>query len=344
MEEYARAPGYLAETHVVADPADVLIVSRRVREIAASGGFPPQGEAELGIVARELATNILRHAGHGFITLRLEGSRILIEARDDGPGLPDGNAAFADGHTTAGGLGYGLGTVNRLMDHVEIASRAGRGTVVTAHRSVRRVSPVAGGRTPSPVEVGVATMPKPGFTENGDGYVVRSWGSSLLVGVLDGIGHGSLAHAATQKALSYIGSHFDQPFDAVFSGIDIACRGTRGVVIALARFDWSAQTIEFASVGNVEARVFGVDPPLNFLARRGILGVNAPGPLVQTFPWPPRATLVLFSDGVVSHWGETALPNDPEVPASVTARRLLSEFNRLTDDATVLVVKPRFQA
>lgn len=340
MEGFAKAPERRFETHVVADPADVLVVSHRFRELAAHAGFPHLDQAELELVARELATNILKHAGRGAITIRLEAARITIEASDDGPGMPDVQQAFADGYSSADSLGSGLGSVNRLMDHVEITSHVGRGTVVTAHRTLR---PVAEIMHPSPVAVGVATAPKPGFADNGDGYVIRSWDSKLMVGVLDGIGHGAAAKAATQRAVSYIDAHFEQPLEAIFRGVGIACRGTRGVVMALARFDWAAHTIEFASIGNVEARVYGVDQPMVFPVRRGILGVNAPDPRVTTVPWPTHAMLVLFSDGVVRHWGDTA-PASSAVSASALAQRLLSDFNRLTDDATLLVVKPRDSA
>lgn len=340
MEEFAGVSEHHVETHVVADPADVLIVSHRAEEIARKAGLPHPGEVELGLVASELATNILRHAGRGWMTLRMQGSRIEVEASDDGPGIPDVDLAFMDGYTTLGGFGYGLGTVNRLMDHVEISSRPGRGTSVTAHRSVRALGAAAA----SPVEVGVATMPKPGFIENGDGYVIHSWESNLMVGVLDGVGHGAPAKAATQKALSYVGTHFDQPLEAMFRGLEVACHGTRGVVIALAKFNWASETIEFASIGNIEARVFGSDLADSLTARRGVVGMNAPSPHVKTLVWPLHATLVLFSDGVAGHWGATALPDASGEPASQSAHRVLSGFNRLTDDATVLVVKPRLGA
>jgi anti-sigma regulatory factor (Ser/Thr protein kinase) len=274
MTEFTGTSESQIETHVVMDPADALIVSHRAREFAVKAGFPHPGEIEMGIVARELATNILRHAGQGSMTLRAEGPRMVIEASDDGPGIADSDLAFVDGYTTSGGFGYGLGTVNRLMDHVEIASRPGGGSVVTAHRSVRS----AGLARPSPVEVGVATLPKPGFAENGDGYVIHSWDSKLMVGVLDGVGHGAPAKAATQKALSYIAGHFDQPLEGIFRGLEITCCGTRGVVIALARFDWAAQTVEFASIGNIEARVFGTQPGRSLTEARH-RGSERPRPL-----------------------------------------------------------------
>lgn len=328
-------------THVVAEPADVLIISADARLLAAGIGFSAVEEAEIGLVARELATNILKHAGNGAMTVRVEPPRLTIIASDSGPGIPSIDEALADGFSSVGSLGYGLGTVNRLMDHVDIDARTGRGLTVTAHRSVRATPDVI---IAPPVDIGVATAPKPGYIENGDGYIVRHGGSKTLVGVFDGVGHGAPAQAAAQAAFRYIDSHAEQPMQDIFRGVGIACRGTRGVVLALARFDWDAQTLEFASVGNIEARVFNSAAPMRFIVRRGILGASAPAPKVSLERWPANATLVLFSDGVASHWGDVTLPRAGESTAAATARALLARLNRHTDDATLLIVQPRVDA
>lgn len=338
MDDPFAAPAPTVIRHVVSQPADVLIVSADARMLAAGVGFSAIEEAEIGLVARELATNILKHATTGFITVRAEGARFTIEAVDEGPGIASIEEALADGFSSVGSLGYGLGTVNRLMDHVDFVSRTGRGLTVTAYRSLRAS---AGVIVAAPVDIGVVTMAKPGYNENGDGYIVRHWGTKTLVGVLDGVGHGAPAQAAAQAAFRYIDGHADQPMADIFRGVGIACRGTRGVVLALARFDWDEQSLEFASVGNIEARVFNAPVPMQFIVRRGILGANAPEPKVSVQRWPTAATLVLFSDGVASHWGDTTVPSRAGTSASVAAKSLLSQLNRLTDDATLLIVQPR---
>ena len=77
-----------------------------------------------------------------------------------------------------------------------------------------------------------------------------------LVGVIDGLGHGQFAHRAAQTARQYVENHFDLPLDQIFRGVGRACRATRGVVMALARFDWGQGRLAFASVGNIAVRVF----------------------------------------------------------------------------------------
>ena len=87
----------------------------------------------------ELANNLVFHTIRGgsitIIPLIKEDKKgIEIIAEDDGPGIPDIDLAMKDGYSTTGGMGSGLGGVNRLMDEFEIVSRIGAGTRITARK------------------------------------------------------------------------------------------------------------------------------------------------------------------------------------------------------------------
>jgi serine/threonine protein phosphatase PrpC len=174
---------------------------------------------------------------------------------------------------------------------------------------------------------------------NGDTFVIQQWGESALVGVIDGLGHGQFAYRAAQAARQYVERHFDQPLAEIFRGVARTCRATRGVVMGLARFDWRTGTLTFASVGNVEARVFGSPEPMNFVFPRGILGLKAPPPVVTQHRWELSNVMVLYSDGLITHWRWSDFPHLAEATATVAAQELLRTFARETDDATVVVVK-----
>jgi serine/threonine protein phosphatase PrpC len=159
--------------------------------------------------------------------------------------------------------------------------------------------------------------------------------------VIDGLGHGPFAQRAAQTARQYVESHVDQPLDVIFRGVGRACHATRGVVMALARFDRDGTQLTFANIGNIEARVFGSVEPMNFAVRRGIVGVNAPNPVVTQHRWQPNHVLVLHSDGVTTRWRGEDFRDLGSASASVMARRLLHALAKDDDDATVLVVKGR---
>ena len=109
--------------------------------------------------------------------------------------------------------------------------------------------------------------------------------------------------------------------------------------MALARLDWARERLTFASVGNVEYRVFGWCQPVNFIVRRGVIGLNAPDPVVTEHRWEPRHVMVMHSDGLATHWRWEDFPHLQEASATVAAQQLLRRLARDDDDATVVVVK-----
>ena len=307
---------------------------------ARSLGFTSLGCEELALVATELATNLVKHAGGGRLVLTplaVDGRRGLqIETFDSGPGIADIPAAMTDGVSTTGSCGYGLGSVNRLMDQLDIHSPRGKGTHVISRKWLRSVAPVL---SACPLDIGVATRAKPGFDLNGDDFVIRRWGERVLVGVIDGLGHGEPANRAARAARQYVEGHYDLPLGQLFAGTGIACRATRGCVMALARFDWGQDQLEFASVGNIEVRVLSHGGPYNFCVRRGIVGLNAPEAKVTRHPWARGDLLLLHSDGLPARWRWEDFPDLTGKPASQIAQRLLHALAKDLDDATVLVVK-----
>jgi anti-sigma regulatory factor (Ser/Thr protein kinase) len=329
----------------IASASDAYTVRQTAKEMASAIGFGEQVGEEIALAVSELASNLLKHARGGELRLsRVEDNGrlgIRIESHDLGPGIADVEQAMTDGFSTVGGRGYGLGAVNRLMDQFEITSRcaASTGTHIVCTRWLRVDAPVAA----CPLEFGLATRPRLGMTMNGDAFVIKRWDTSALVGVIDGLGHGKHAHHAAQKARQYVETHFDQPLDAVFRGVGRTCRATRGVVMALARFEFGGDSIRFsfASVGNVEARFLRKDDAEKFIVRRGVLGGNAPSPRVTEHHWKTGNILMLFSDGVSQHWSTENFPELTNEAATVMAERLLRIFSKENDDATLIVVKDK---
>jgi len=321
---------------------DVNLAQQAARTISHTLTFDEKASEEIVIVASELASNLVKHGGGGtltFVPLETSGRvGLQIESKDSGPCIADVEKALADGFSTAGSLGYGLGAVNRLMDELEISSLPEHGTRVTCWRWLRS------GRTQLHrstrlLEFGAATRSYRQMNANGDAFVLKRWENAALAGVIDGLGHGELAQRAAQAARRYVESHFDQPLEAIFRGVGRACHSTRGVVMALARFNLAEGKLSFASVGNIEARLLGIPKPVNFIFRRGIVGVNAPNPVITEHTWSPSGLLVLHSDGLRTHWTWKDFPDLALDPATTISQRLLRSLDKGEDDATVVVVK-----
>ena len=324
----------------ISDVGDLGTARLAARSMSTAIGFDESAVEEIALAVRELATNLVKHAKDGVLRLRRteEDGRtgIQIDSEDQGPGIVNVEQAIGDDFSTSGSLGCGLGAVNRLMDEFDVTSQPGAGTSIVCKRWLRLDVPPA---LACPLVFGVATRPCPLMTVNGDTFVIKQWGESALIGVIDGLGHGQFAYRAAQAARQYVERHYDQPLAEIFQGVTRTCRATRGVVMALARFDWRRATLTFASVGNVEARVFGSSEPMNFVFPRGILGLNARSPVVTQHRWELSNVMVLYSDGLSAHWRWSDFPHFAEASATVAAQELLRAFARDADDATVVVVK-----
>ena len=119
--------------HVSSD-ADVVAAREKGRELSARLGFSSIDLTLIVTAISEVARNILLYAREGDIVLRLDnhdGHRgIVVEARDEGPGIPDLDLAMRDSYSTGNGLGLGLPGARRLMDEFEIQSELSKGTTV----------------------------------------------------------------------------------------------------------------------------------------------------------------------------------------------------------------------
>ncbi len=330
---------------LVTHRAHVGEAERLCARVAHELGFDETATAELRIVARELATNQIRHANGGQIRVeRTEGDGrpgLQIVAEDGGAGIVDLEVALTDGYSTDGGSGSGLGAVQRLTDELTVTSGRPTGGVrsrIVARRWLQPERAPATAAVPGP-EIGVATRACPGERVNGDGFVVQRWEDRLLVGVLDGLGHGAFAHRASATARRVIERHHARRLDELFRRVSRECRATRGLVMALARFDLTAGTFRFASVGNIEARMIHPDTRADLMVRRGVLGRSAPMPRITTNPWLPGSWLILHSDGIASRWQPADFPSLWLGTAQEAAGWLLRHRASDSDDATVVVVK-----
>lgn len=176
---------------------------------------------------------------------------------------------------------------------------------------------------------------------SGDLLVVADFPEGVLVAVLDGLGHGVEAAAASRAAGRLLRAHAHEPVTILVERCHDALRGTRGAVMTLASIDRRASSMTWTGVGNVEAILLRADrraqPPREALALRGgVVGYQLPPLRAPTLPLLPGDTLILATDGLRS-----AFTTGLDVPGSPrdVAQAILARFSRGTDDALVGVVR-----
>ena len=124
------------ELHVpITSDEDLVPARAEGRALARALGFSQTDATLIATAISEVVRNIVVHVGRGEVRMRAiqEPHRygLVVVAADEGPGIPQADAALEHGYTSKGTLGLGLPGARRLMDEFEIESEVGKGTRVT---------------------------------------------------------------------------------------------------------------------------------------------------------------------------------------------------------------------
>ncbi|MFD6285703.1 ATP-binding SpoIIE family protein phosphatase [Streptomyces sp. NPDC060205] len=313
-------------------------------------GLSSHRSAEVALAVTEAATNVQRHADDGALLLRVvrSGDQAGVEflTVDSGPGMTDVPAALADGSSSAGTLGIGLGAVSRLADHFDLHSVPGRGTVMAAQFWPRGADGRAVVASRDLSTAAGVTRPISGETVCGDAWAVRTDDSAtagdrpaILVMLCDGLGHGPLAARASQAAVKAFQDTRDLSPAGALDAIHLALRGTRGGAVAVARIEPAAGRVLYCGIGNVSGFLVGDAGRRALLSAPGIVGSQMRR--LRTFEeaLPAHGALVMHSDGLTERWDHGTLPGLLHHTPLVMAGQLLREAGVRRDDASVVVIK-----
>ena len=126
----------------IASEQDVVVVRRRVRDLAERHGFDVFATAAITTATSEITRNTWSHGGGGRAIIQeverdgsCRGLRIRFE--DEGPGIADIDRAMMGGFSTRRSLGLGLSGSRRLVDEFVIDSETGKGTTVVIAKWAR---------------------------------------------------------------------------------------------------------------------------------------------------------------------------------------------------------------
>jgi anti-sigma regulatory factor (Ser/Thr protein kinase) len=331
-----------AQTRVipVPDASHIGEARRAVATLSSLLGLDETSAGRVAIVATELATNLANHGGGGTLLARTlaSGTGIELIAIDRGRGIDDVGRALRDGYSSGGTAGKGLGAVHRMSDVFDLYSQPGHGTAVLARmlRLVRSSPPATAGDL---LELGAVSVPAPNETVCGDGWAVVQGELGPSIIVIDGLGHGVLAHEAASVGLEICRRNPGAPPAAMLEAMHRGMRATRGAAAAVAEINPSALNVRFAGIGNVACSVASTEGSRSIASMSGIVGHEARRVQEFAVSFPAGASLVMFSDGLTTRWRLDQYPGlrprHPALGAAVAFR----DHTRGRDDATVLVAR-----
>lgn len=191
---------------------------------------------------------------------------------------------------------------------------------------------------PPVLDWSVASRAAPGEAVSGDLQVVAPWRDGVLLGVVDGLGHGDEATAAARIAVAVLEQYAGQPVVALVQHCHRALQRTRGAVLTLASVNTFDDTVSLIGIGNVETVVHRASPDAkprreSVLLRGGVVGYQLPALHASTLPLAAGDLIVFATDGVREDFAELINPLEamPQL-----AERILEKKFRGNDDGLVL--------
>ena len=326
----------------VTDSSQVAEARRQVSWLAARLGFSEERGGQAALIATELGTNLAKHARGGELLVRPlddpDGGAAGVEivSLDKGPGMPE--AAARDGYSTTGTLGHGLGAIERQADHLDLYTQpSGTAIVAQIWRERPRADPA-----PGRFEIGAVHVSKDGEDVCGDDWGWRQREGRLALFVADGLGHGLHAHDAAIAATRVFAAGHEQPPRLLITDVHAALRSTRGAAVAMLAVDLERRVGTFAGLGNIAGVILQPSGARhNMVSHNGTAGHSAARIQEFSYPVPAQATILMFSDGLASHWDLSLYPGLGLRSPALMAAVLYRDFSRRRDDVTVVVARER---
>lgn len=323
----------------ITDVSQVGETRRLAVGVGEAVGLDETERGQVAIIATELGTNILKHAGHGAVIIRelqygIAGGVELLSL-DKGPGMADIHRCLEDGYSTAGSSGTGLGSISRLSTRFDAYSASGQGAVILSQVWSKRETKGELAR----YEIGAVCLPMHQGEGCGDGWSVRMESDHLEFIAVDGLGHGEFAAMAADEAIRIFEGSSEANLEMRMQDLHGALKKTRGAAVALGEIKSGGPKLRFVGVGNISGAVFGYLRSQSMVSCNGTVG-HVVNRLKQfEYPWSRDSILVLHSDGLSSKWDLKDYPGLQMRHPAVIAGVLYRDHHRSTDDANVLVIR-----
>lgn len=170
----------------------------------------------------------------------------------------------------------------------------------------------------------------------GDAAFAVETPDGLLLGLIDGLGHGRKAAEVAAEMQQFFEKHGELPLDELLRQAHEAFRGSQGAAVLLVRLFRSGE-LEQIGVGNVSCRIVSEmgAPGTMLLSKDGALGLRMRSTEMFKSRLQPGEGLLLYSDGI----SEDLIRSNYRLPmrnSSGLIETLIERFGKRHDDASVL--------
>jgi anti-sigma regulatory factor (Ser/Thr protein kinase) len=353
--------------------ADLTRAVLHATQVARSSGFSDVEGKTIATAVSELAKNILKYAGAGSVdvvpTSTADRTGITITVSDRGPGIENIEEALQDHFSSGGTLGLGLPGVKRMAHEFEISSVPGDGTKVVvqfftdgssrprAFGAAETVQRSPGSRVSSPtarrgwggilrsqdedprVETAFFIRPARGERVSGDEVLLERRGDLVLIGVVDGLGHGKPAHSAATEAKKYLRAHWtDDPVENL-QLLDDHLATTIGAAVGVGVLNIEERTLRYAAIGNTVLRLVG-GATGRVSSVEGTVGANTQRRAREhRIRLGERETLLCYSDGMSDRFEVDDYPQMLYDKLTTVVASLVDRWGKAYDDVSCVALR-----
>jgi serine/threonine protein phosphatase PrpC len=194
------------------------------------------------------------------------------------------------------------------------------------------------------IETASASFTLPGQDECGDRQAVVATEYTALAAVIDGVGHGTEAAAAAERAVAMVREGINGGgLIEMLKRCHTSLTGSRGAVMNLAAFDQKQGTLTWLGIGNVEGRLLlrNKDKDSGYvrqhlLQRPGVVGQRLPSLQVAVSRVQPGDMVIFATDGIAPDFADHIRIDSP---VREIADGIISRYCKKTDDALALVIR-----
>lgn len=179
--------------------------------------------------------------------------------------------------------------------------------------------------------------PCSGEIVSGDDVVLLRYASYILLGIIDGLGHGKKAASVAQDLKKYIQEHHFLPLDELLTKAHEAFIGTQGAVVSLVKIANNGDA-EFCGVGNTETRVFSRHRNVILLPKDGAIGIRTRK--IESTRWDLQnaESLIMFSDGLSRQVLKPTSGCNFFSPNAVDINKAIDNYGKSYDDVSLIYI------
>ncbi|TDT72347.1 stage II sporulation protein E [Hypnocyclicus thermotrophus] len=305
----------------ISDENDIFILEFRLKKLLKDNLI---FNDKVLLITRELATNILKYGGYGYIDISFIENNIKIIAFDYG----EKNEKVLK---LSNGLGLGLKVIKSNSSFFDIKKNKYNGFEITV-----MLSQSNNNNKNFNLIFGVATRPHYLEEHSGDLVYIKKLNHSYLVVIADALGHGEKAYFVANLIKEYLNDFKSDNLNKVYLDLNNKLHNTRGCVIFASIIH--KNFLEYFNIGNISAYLLSDKGIKKLINKAGVLGkIDRKIPIKTLDTNFHKEKLIINSDGIKDTY-LNYITTQNITDYQETAEKILKEFSIKIDDATCVIL------